>query len=244
VAAVTGKPSYGIDAPNVIRNLFIAAAVCAMLALAVRGVTVERITFNFYPGLLYSAVAFFVPGVLMLIYAKVGKFRHRDRMLAKLKWTGAETVLDVGAGRGLLLIGAARLLTTGHATGVDIWNTEDLSGNAPEALTKNIALEQIDAKTTVKSEDARQMSFRDASFDVVLSNLCLHNIYDRAGRAKACREIARVLKPHGTAVISDFRHMREYVAAFKAEGLAVEKCPLDWSGTFPPLRILVARKAG
>jgi SAM-dependent methyltransferase len=244
VAAVTGKPDYGIDAPNVIRNLFIAAALCLVLALAVRRVTVAHITIDFYPGLLYSAVAFFVPGVLMLIYAKVGKFRHRDRMLAKLTWAGAETVLDVGAGRGLLLIGAAKRLATGHATGIDIWNTEDLSGNAPEALTKNIALEQVNAKTTVKSEDARQMSFPDASFDVVLSNLCLHNIYERDGRTKACTEVARVLKPNGVAVISDFRHMREYAAAFKTAGLAVEMCSLDWSGTFPPLRILVARKAG
>jgi SAM-dependent methyltransferase len=76
----------------------------------------------------------------------------------------------------------------------------------------------------------------------VLSNLCLHNIYDAPGRAQACYEIARVLKPGGTAVISDYKHMREYSAAFTEDGVTVELCPLDWTGTFPPLRILVARK--
>ena len=236
------KPDYGIDAPHVIRNLLIAGVVCALLALAVGSVTIAHIRFEFYPGLLYSAGCFVVPAILMLMYAKAGKFRHRDRMLAKVTWAGTETVLDVGAGRGLLLIGAAKRLTAGHATGIDIWNAEDLSGNGPEALLSNIALEGVEEKTTVKSEDARKMSFPDGSFDVVLSNLCLHNIYQQEGRSQACREIARVLKRGGIAVISDYRHVREYAAAFVACGLTVEMCPLDWTGTFPPLRILIARK--
>lgn len=178
----------------------------------------------------------------MLLYAKVGKFSHRDQMLAKVTWTGAETVLDVGAGRGLLLIGAAKRLTTGHATGIDIWNAEDLSGNGPEALLANVDLEGVAAKTTVKSEDARQMSFADASFDVVLSNLCIHNIYDREGRKKACMEIARVLKCGGVAVISDYKHVREYARIFAAAGLLVNLYSPDWLRTYPPLRIVVARK--
>jgi ubiquinone/menaquinone biosynthesis C-methylase UbiE len=86
------------------------------------------------------------------------------------------------------------------------------------------------------------MSFADGSIDVVLSNVCLHNIYDRPGRTKACREIVRVLKPGGVAVISDYKLMKEYAAEFASAGLKVEMCPLDWTGTWPPLRILVARK--
>jgi SAM-dependent methyltransferase len=236
------KPNYGIDAPAVIRNLLLACAVCLVLALAVRNVTIAHIHFEFYPGFLYSAASFAIPAALMVIYSLVGKFRHRDRILAKVPWSGGETVLDVGAGRGLLLIGAAKRLTTGRATGIDIWNAEDLSGNGPEALLTNIALEGVTDKTTVKSEDARQMSFPNGSFDVVLSNLCLHNIYERPGRSQACREITRVLKSGGMAVISDYKLMAEYKTEFLACGLKVEMFPLDWTGTFPPLRILVARK--
>jgi arsenite methyltransferase len=236
------KPDYGVDAPNVIRNLFIGGVLCATIALVFPRITIAHVTLLLNPGLLYSAVSCIVPAVLMLIYAKAGKFRHRDRMLAKVEWTGAENVLDVGAGRGLLLIGAAKRLTTGHASGIDIWNAEDLSGNGPEALLGNIALEGVGAKTTVKSEDARKMSFQDGEFDVVLSNLCLHNIYEAPGRSLACGEIARVLKPSGIAVISDFRHMQEYATALAGRGLVVNMCSLDWTGTFPPLRILVGRK--
>jgi SAM-dependent methyltransferase len=236
------KADYGIDTPNVIRNLLIGGSLCIAIAFVFPRLTIANITFLLNPGLLYAAVSLIVPAVLMLIYAKTGKFRHRDHMLAKVAWTGAEDVLDVGTGRGLLLIGAAKRLTTGHATGIDIWNAEDLSGNAPEAVLNNIALEGVGAKTTVKSEDARKMSFPDGRFGVVLSNLCLHNIYEAPGRAQACQEIARVLKPGGVAIISDYKHMREYATAFAGSGLAVELCPPDWTGTFPPLRILVGRK--
>lgn len=236
------QPDYGIDAPHVIRNLLLGGVACAAVAYFFPRVSIGQVTFLLDPGFYYSAAWCIAPALLMLCYAKAGKFRHRERMLAKVKWTGTERVLDVGAGRGLLLIGAAKRLTSGHATGIDIWNAEDLSGNGPEALLRNVELEKVSAKTTVKSEDARAMDFADGGFDVVLSNLCLHNIYERAGRRRALEQIARVLSPGGVAVLSDFRHMREYAAALERCGMQVEMCPLNWADTFPPLRILVARK--
>lgn len=238
------KPNYGIDAPGVIRNLFLAGAFFLAVALLFPRVTIGHIEFLLMPGFLWPAGFFLLEGALMLAYSLAGKFRHRDRMLAKVQWTGAEQVLDVGAGRGLLLIGAAKRLTTGHATGIDIWNAEDLSGNGPEGLKQNIALEGegVPEHTTILSEDAQKMSFPDAFFDVVLSNLCLHNIYNRPGRDKACAEIARVLKPGGVAVISDYKHVRQYADEFTKNGLQIQLCPTDWTGTFPPLRIVIARK--
>jgi ubiquinone/menaquinone biosynthesis C-methylase UbiE len=56
---------------------------------------------------------------LMLLYSLKGKFRHRDRMLALAQLHGDENVLDIGTGRGLLLVGAAKRLTTGRAVGLD-----------------------------------------------------------------------------------------------------------------------------
>ena len=41
------------------------------------------------------------------------------------------------------------------------------------------------------------MSFPDATFDVILSNLCLHNIYDAPTRREALHQIVHELKqPH------------------------------------------------
>jgi SAM-dependent methyltransferase len=241
----TVRPNYGVDAPGVIRNLAIAG-----LLLLIGG-TVPHwhlrsldLVFNrpFRASLLIMAAVFSMEAVLMLLYAKVGKFGYRDRMLARVEWKGSERVLDVGTGRGLLLIGAAKKLTTGKATGIDIWSAKDLSGNAMENTLRNAELEGVKDKVELLSEDAQKMSFPDASFDIVVSNLCIHNIPTAEGRSKACQEIARVLKPGGTALISDFMHTATYRKAFEQAGLKAERSGMDLLHTFPPLRIVTAKK--
>lgn len=86
------------------------------------------------------------------------------------------------------------------------------------------------------------MPFADGTFDVVVSNLCLHNIYDKKTRHQALQQIARVLKTGGVAILSDYKLTGEYAALLKQAGLAVER---RWGNplyTFPPLRIVIARK--
>ncbi len=43
---------------------------------------------------------------------------------------GDEELIDLGCGRGTVLLMAARLLPNGKATGVDVWRTHEQSGNA------------------------------------------------------------------------------------------------------------------
>jgi ubiquinone/menaquinone biosynthesis C-methylase UbiE len=235
------RPDYGIDAPHVIRNLVLAGVGVMILCSIFRSVKIGPVTLVLFPGFLWSGGWMMAGGLMMYLYSKIGKFRHRDRMLDQAEWTGGETALDVGTGRGLLLIGAAKRITTGKAVGIDIWNQEDLSGNNLQNLERNIELEGVRDKTEVKNEDAQTMSFPNQTFDVVVSLACLHNIYNAPGRAQACSEIARVLKPGGIAIISDFRHMTEYLAAFTKAGLQSRKMPLTFD-SFPPMRILTAKK--
>jgi ubiquinone/menaquinone biosynthesis C-methylase UbiE len=89
---------------------------------------------------------------------------------------------------------------------------------------------------------AQEMEFTDASFDVVVSNLCLHNIYESGPRAAAVAQIIRVLKTGGVALISDYKLTGEYAKAMAAAGLTVEKKWGSFSTTFPPLRVVIARK--
>ena len=142
----------------------------------------------------------------------------------------------------MLLVGAARKLSTGFATGLDIWNKDDLSGNALERKEQNLVIEGVASKCRLVSEGAQAMSFADESFDVVLSNLCLHNIYRKAPRQQACREIARVLNPGGVAILSDMKVMGEYARVLREAALTVNSTGRCFFTTYPPLRIVVARK--
>jgi SAM-dependent methyltransferase len=234
------KPDYGIDAPGVIRNLLLIGL--ALLAVSFVIGKAGKIGPRLRPTMLITGSILTIEGLAMLAYSKFGKFRHRDRMLAKIGWRGDEQVLDVGTGRGLLLIGAAKRIPRGKATGIDIWSAKDLSANAMEATLANADLEGVRERVELATEDASRMTLPDSSFDVVVSNLCLHNISDRARRDSACREIARVLKPGGTAVISDFKNTGAYRAVLTEAGLKVHSSGPYLLDTFPPLRIVIARK--
>src|SRR5262245_49206841 len=115
---------YGIDAPDVIRNLAIVGVAGLLLWIAViaRLVPMELVwrpssgvafrlplgSLGLLPGLGCSAMA-----VWMVWSSKVGKLAERERLLNHVTWRGNERVLDVGCGRGLLLIAAAKRLTSG-----------------------------------------------------------------------------------------------------------------------------------
>ncbi|MEO6806296.1 MAG: class I SAM-dependent methyltransferase [Edaphobacter sp.] len=242
----TTRPDYGVDAPAVMRNLFLFGTLCLLIGIFVPSpfhigqVAIETRAFLWPAGFLL-AEAF-----LFLLYVKYGKFRHRDFMLGMHPWRGDENVLDVGCGRGLLLAGAAKRIAavhgTGHATGIDVWSTVDMGGNSASATQHNLDLEGVSSYCTLVSQPAEEMSFPDATFDVIVSNLCLHNIYDAPTRHQALAQIVRVLKPGGIAFISDYKRPGEYADEFRKAGLIVEKKRGSFLTTFPPLTVIIARK--
>jgi len=237
------KPNFGVDAPAVLRNFFLFGALCLLCGFTVPhelhvGKVVLKLTSMFFG----TAVVLLVEGLLYLLYVKRGKLKHRDYILSLHLWRGDEQVLDVGCGRGLLLAGAAKRLTTGKATGIDLWSNVDMGDNSPEATLRNLEIEGVSDRCVVLSRPAQAMEFPDSSFDVIVSNLCLHNIYDAATRERALQEIARVLRPGGVALLSDYKLTREYAKKLAKMGLQVEKKRGTLLATFPPLAIVIARK--
>jgi ubiquinone/menaquinone biosynthesis C-methylase UbiE len=178
-----------------------------------------------------------------MAYVKIGKFRQRDNILSKINWKGNERVLDIGTGRGLLMIGAAKKLTDGKSIGIDIWRQEDMANNSLAMTMRNVEVEGVTDRVEVKNEDIRKTSFKPNSFDVILSNLCLHNITVKNDRDGACREIYRILKPGGIAVIGDlFFRVNEYCDIFKDEGMSVKICKYKGLSHRIHIPILVAIK--
>jgi ubiquinone/menaquinone biosynthesis C-methylase UbiE len=221
-AASARKPDYGIDAPGVVRNLFLAGAAGLLLWASRAAGLWSGVVWIFQVGPMGLGVAIGGLGMGMYMYwsSRFGKLKEREQLLDCVEWQGDETVLDVGCGRGLVLIGAAKRLNKGgKAFGIDIWQAQDLSGNRPEATLENARLEGVAERVEVKTADMRQIPFPDGTFDRIVSKEAIHNVYAKADRATALREIVRVLKPGGAVVICDIRHFREYAAELKGRGL-------------------------
>ena len=128
--------------------------------------------------------------------------RARRQMLDSIAWRGDERVLDVGCGNGFLLIEAAKHLTSGSATGIDLWKTNS-GDQSPEVARRNAHLEGVADRVEIKNADARAMPFANSAFDVIVSSLMLHHAGGSADRNQVLREMVRVLKPGGTILLYD-----------------------------------------
>jgi ubiquinone/menaquinone biosynthesis C-methylase UbiE len=180
----------------------------------------------------------------MVWSSRFGKRRVVRHMLDDLALARDARVLDVGCGRGLGLIEAARRVPQGRAVGVDLWKRSDQSGNSLKVTLANAAAAGVADRVKVHDGDARRLPFDDGCFDAVVSSLVVHNIPDRAGRADAIREMARMLRPGGRLALLDFRHTADYAETLRSAGLAqVRRSGLRF-GIFPPVRIVTARKEG
>jgi cyclopropane fatty-acyl-phospholipid synthase-like methyltransferase len=190
------KVDYGLDAPGVVRGFAIAGALLAVatVVLIAAGLPVAPELFGLAAVMLLATVA------AMIHSSRRGKLLERDRLLDGLGLSGDEDVLDVGCGRGLLLIGAAKRLPGGRAVGVDLWSARDQSGNRRAATLANAEAEGVAERVEVVDGDMRALPFADASFDAVVSNDAMCHIADRPS---ALRDWYRVLKPGGRALFTD-----------------------------------------
>lgn len=206
---------FGIDAPGLVATFFAAALGLGITAIALAGWG----GIAGWAGLMTGLLALYPLGMgcLMLFDSLHTKVRHADELLHHIRWTGAEAVLDVGCGRGLLLVKAAQRLTTGqatgHATGVDIWQGRDQAANTSAGPLQNARAFGVADKVSVQTADMRALPFADGSFDVVLSGWAVHNLPDLQDRLRAIAQMIRVLRPGGTLILSDIVNRAEYLAA-------------------------------
>jgi arsenite methyltransferase len=162
-----------------------------------------------------SAVEVLATAASYIYATRRGKFVVWERILDELGLRGDETVLDLGCGRGAVLLAAAKRVPRGRAIGVDLWRA-DQTENSEQSTLSNAELESVADRVEVRTADMTALPLPDASVDAVVSSLAIHNIPGHDGRHKALDEAMRVLRPGARLAIADLwetnrhaRHLRQ-----------------------------------
>jgi arsenite methyltransferase len=186
----------------------VTAATCAGLLL-----TAARLARRYRVAALavgFTGASLATTSAMFIRTTRIGKFEVWAQILSSLGLRGDETVLDLGCGRGAVLLAAAKLLPDGRAIGVDIWRA-DQTHNAESNTRANAELEGVADRVELHTADMTDLPLADNSVDVIISSLAVHNIPSRAGRAQAISEAARVLRPGGRLVLADLAETGAHV---------------------------------
>jgi SAM-dependent methyltransferase len=212
----TGRATYGVDAPGVPLGMGAGGLVLVGvgLAAAASGAGAGAVA-----GPLLGAALLLASTALYLHTTMRGKLQVWDELLDGLGLRGGEQVLDLGCGRGAVLLAAARRLPRGRAVGVDLWRTVDQSGNSSDTTRRNAVTEGLADRVELHTGDLTALPFPDATFDLVLSGLAIHNIPDADARRTAVDEAVRVLRPGGRLLIVDIVHVADYAERLRELGL-------------------------
>jgi SAM-dependent methyltransferase len=212
------KVNYGQDMPGII----IATSILAIVLIVIAIWQYHQYALSFNNQNLIASIILFSIAVLFLFIdfvgiwsSRYGKLKLKDKVLSKLNFQGSESILDIGCGRGLLLVEAAKHIPKGKATGVDLWLGNLEFKNTPQMVLENAKIEGVSDRTEVLTADAQALPFNDNTFDVVMTSLMMHHISDIN---TALHEMVRVLKPGGTLVIADVNSIR-YAKMLQSLGL-------------------------
>src|SRR6266853_2572517 len=193
------------------------------------------------------AIIFLFSAASYVYTTRRGKFQVWAEILLRLGLRGDEQIIDLGCGRGAVLLMADDLLPRGKATGIDVWKTNEQSGNALAITQQNAEREGVAERVELRTADMQHLPFPDGSFDLVVSSLAIHNIRNPEGRKQAINEAGRMLKPGGRLVMADCRETQRYGERLRELGMTEEAHhTLDWrfwySGPWTATKLVSARK--
>jgi arsenite methyltransferase len=240
------KVDYGQDAPGLLRDYLLKGTGFVIAGILVGWLARNRLwRVVLWAGRFLHVVGWFwlIKGILMIWSSRVVKIWAAEDLLDGLNLQGNESILDVGCGRGLLLIKAAKRLPHGRAVGLDLWSVVDQGKNTRAATLTNARSEGVLDRVELHDGDMRALSFvPDASLDAVVASKSIHNIPTREGRRQAIEEIVRVLKAGGKVALMDIfliEEVAEHLRACDMQGVTISPPNLL---AYPPLQIVTGRK--
>lgn len=118
----------------------------------------------------------------------------RDAVVSRLRLTGAETVVDYGAGTGVYTLGMAAAVPQGRVVAVEA--LPSLADMLREKLTPELA-----DRLEIVETDANAVPLPDGAADRVVMVDVLHHLYDQPG---ALDEVVRLLRPGGLFLVLDW----------------------------------------
>ena len=245
------KVDYGQDAPGLLQKYLLWGELLSIggefltCMFSRRKSSVQHLLFLFGWITRLVGFAFFMRGLVMIWSSRVSKVQAANQILDNLDLQGNETILDLGCGRGLLLIEAAMRLPHGKAIGVDLWSNVDQADNSKQATLENAQARGVIERIFVLDGDMQDLSFlENSSIDVVVASKAIHNVPDQAGRRRVIEEVTRVLRPGGQVAIMDIFLIHEFAEHLRACGLQEVKVETLVYPAYPVLRLVTAKKAG
>jgi SAM-dependent methyltransferase len=240
-----GKIGYGIDDPRTIIELLVAGVLSVIVGVLIANYTSSSDPRAAETALLVGpSVGFLILVVAVLLFwsSRLGKVREMTRIVANIPWGGGEVVLDLGCGRGLATVLAAKRMRSGHVIGMDMFSKARVWGNDPHSVLANAAQEKVEARVSAVKGSSAHMPLASGSVDVILSGLAVHYLVPRRQREGLFLEMARVLKEGGRIGILEAGNGNEYSDILNKIGMRdVEMHRLRFS-SFPPFHVVIARK--
>ena len=238
---------YGVDAPIVVSSLALMGPVIMGL-----GIIVWRLLHSHAPFLGHGLLIYTLLGglgcilatALLLWSSGVGKQRVIRHLFDSLDWRGDERVLDLGCGRGALLVQAAHRLPRGNAIGLDLWRKTDQSGNSRTRTLETLQRRAVTGRTQLVTAPMTALPFADAQFDRIFACLSFYNLTSMDERQTALKEMLRVLKPEGAFYLvecSDTQELRDYLEHAGAAHVHTSKRDFRM---YPPVKTITGIKPG